>query len=257
VALADKISSIVDMFAIGLQPTGSKDPFALRRAGNGVVRILVEDSALNDRLHLAHVSTAAIENTKAAKDDALRASIDEFLLDRFEFYLRETGKVNPQVARAIRKAGTTGSDDPVNGHSIGYGKIAGFAKALDAQVGSPNVLAVAELLKRTANILRQAKEKQIIFADQESDSLLREAAEKELSRQVTEVNEAIQRSYRDGNYDSVITAIASLQPPLDAFFDSVMVMVEDTQLRDNRLALLSRTESVVRWAADFSELASI
>jgi glycyl-tRNA synthetase beta chain len=257
VALADKISSIVDMFAIGLQPTGSKDPFALRRAGNGVVRILVEDSALNDRLHLAHVLVAAIENTKAAKDDALRASIDEFLLDRFEFYLRETGKVNPQVARAIRKAGTTGSDDPVNGHSIGYGKIAGFAKALDAQVGSPNVLAVAELLKRTANILRQAKEKQIIFADQESDSLLREAAEKELSRQVTEVNEAIQRSYRDGNYDSVITAIASLQPPLDAFFDSVMVMVEDTQLRDNRLALLSRTESVVRWAADFSELASI
>jgi glycyl-tRNA synthetase beta chain len=257
VALADKISSIVDMFAIGLQPTGSKDPFALRRAGNGVVRILVEDSALNDRLHLAHVSTAAIENTKVAADAALQASIDDFLMDRFEFYLREAGKVNPQVARAVRRAGTTGSDDAVGGHLIGYGKIAGFAKALDAQVGSPNVLAVAELLKRTANILRQAKEKKIIFADQESEGSLREAAEKELSRQVTDVNEAIQRRYREGNYDAVIAAIASLQPPLNAFFDSVMVMVEDAQLRDNRLALLSRTESVVRWAADFSELASI
>lgn len=256
-ALADKISSIVDMFAIGLQPTGSKDPFALRRAGNGVVRILVEDEKLNDRLHLSHVSAAAIANTKVAEDAALQSSINEFLLDRFEFYLRETAKVNPQVARAVRKAGTTGSDDAVGGHLLGYGKIAGFAKALDAQVGSPNVLAVAELLKRTANILRQAKEKKIIFADQESEGLLREAAEKELSRKVTEVNQAIQRSYREGKFDAVITAIASLQPPLNAFFDSVMVMVEDAQLRDNRLALLSRTESVVRRAADFSELASI
>ena len=257
VALADKISSIVDMFAIGLQPTGSKDPFALRRAGNGIVRILVEDEKLNNRLHLSNVLSAAIENTRAAEDAALQAAIQEFLLDRFDFYLREAAKVNPQVARAVRKAGTTGSDDAVGGHLIGYGKIAGFAKALDAQVGSVNVLAVAELLKRTANILRQAKEKKIIFADQESDGLLRESAEKELSRKVTEVNLALQRSYRDANYEAVIAAIASLQPPLNAFFDSVMVMVEDTSLRDNRLALLSRTESVVRWAADFSELASI
>jgi glycyl-tRNA synthetase beta chain len=257
VALADKMSTIVDMFAIGLQPTGSKDPFALRRAGNGVVRILVEDSALNDRLHLAYVCFAAMQNTKAMDDADLRGSIYDFLLDRFEFYLRESGDVNPQVARAIRKAGTTGSGDASGGHLIGYGKIAGFAKALDAQVGSPNVLAVAELLKRTANILRQAKEKKIIFAVQESEDYLREAAEKELSRKVTEVNDAIQHSYREGNYDAVIAAIAGLQPPLNAFFDSVMVMVEDAPLRDNRLALLSRTESVVRWAADFSELASI
>jgi glycyl-tRNA synthetase beta chain len=257
VALADKMGSIVDMFAIGLQPTGSKDPFALRRAGNGVVRILVEDEKLNNRLHLSHISSAAIEHTRAAEDTALRSSIDEFLLVRFEFYLREAAKVNPQVARAVRKAGATGSDDAPGGHLIGYGKIAGFAKALHAQVGSANVLAVAELLKRTANILRQAKEKKIIFADQESESLLQEAAEKELSGKVTEVDQAIQRSYREANYDSIIAAIASLQPPLNAFFDSVMVMVDDASLRDNRLALLSRTESVVRWAADFSELASI
>lgn len=256
-ALADKISTIVDMFAINLQPTGSKDPFALRRAGNGVVRILVEDSSLKDRLHLLDVCFAAIQNTKAMEDADLRASIYDFLLDRFEFYLRETKKINSQVARAIRKAGTTGNDNEVNGRLIGYGKIAGFAKALDEQVGSPNVLAVAELLKRTANILRQACDKRIVFSDKASEDLLHEPAEKELSRKVTEVNEAVRQSYREGNYDAVISAIAGLQPPLNAFFDSVMVMVEDSQLRDNRLALLSRTESVVRWAADFSELASI
>jgi len=257
VALADKISTIVDMFAIGLQPTGSKDPFALRRAGNGVVRILAEDARLNDRLHLSYVCFAAMQNTKAMEDAELRGSIYDFLLDRFEFYLRETRKINSQVARAIRKAGTTGSDYEVGCHLIGYGKIAGFATALHDQVGSPNVLAVAELLKRTANILRQAREKRIAFSGNESEDLFREPAERELSRKVTEVNEAIQHSYRQGNYNDVIAAIAGLQPPLNAFFDSVMVMVEDESLRDNRLALLSRTESVVRWAADFSELASI
>ena len=257
VALADKISTIVDMFAIGLQPTGSKDPFALRRAGNGVVRILAEDARLNERLHLSYVCFAAMQNTKAMEDAELRGSIYDFLLDRFEFYLRETRKINSQVARAIRKAGTTGSDYEVGCHLIGYGKIAGFATALHDQVGSPNVLAVAELLKRTANILRQAREKRIAFSGNESEDLFREPAERELSRKVTEVNEAIQHSYRQGNYNDVIAAIAGLQPPLNAFFDSVMVMVEDESLRDNRLALLSRTESVVRWAADFSELASI
>ncbi len=257
VALADKISTIVDMFAIGLQPTGSKDPFALRRAGNGVVRILAEDARLNDRLHLSYVCFAAMQNTKAMEDAELRGSIYDFLLDRFEFYLRETRKINSQVARAIRKAGTTGSDYEVGCQLIGYGKIAGFATALHDQVGSPNVLAVAELLKRTANILRQAREKRIAFSGNESEDLFREPAERELSRKVTEVNEAIQHSYRQGNYNDVIAAIAGLQPPLNAFFDSVMVMVEDESLRDNRLALLSRTESVVRWAADFSELASI
>lgn len=256
-ALADKISTIVDMFAIGLQPTGSKDPFALRRAGNGVVHILVEDKSLNDRLHLVYVCFAAMQNTKTMEDAGLRGSIYDFLLDRFEFYLRESGNVNSQVARAIRKAGATGSDYEVGSHLIGYGKITGFAKALNEQVGSPNVLAVAELLKRTANILRQAREKNIAFPDNESEDLLREPAEKELSCKVTEVNTEIQHSYREGNYDDVIEAIARLQPPLNAFFDSVMVMVNDAQLRDNRLALLSRTESVVQWAADFSELASI
>ena len=133
------------------------------------------------------------------------------------------------MARATRKAGTTGSDYEVRGHLIGYGKIAGFAKALNEQIGSPNVLAVAELLKRTANILRQARDKKIAFSDKESKDLLREPAEKELSRKVTEVNEAIQHSYREGNYDAVIAAIAELQPPLNAFFDSVMVMVDDSQ----------------------------
>ena len=95
------------------------------------------------------------------------------------------------------------------------------------------------------------------MSQEHRESLFREPAEIELSRRVSEVNERIQENYRAGDYTEVIAAIASLQEPLGAFFDSVMVMAEDAKLRENRLALLSRTESVVRWAADFSELASI
>ena len=258
IALADKMSSIVDMFAIGLQPTGSKDPFALRRAGNGVVRILVEDDKLNDRLHLSHVSRAAIENTKAAEDAALRSSIDEFLLDRFEFYLTRDGQGE--------SAGGAGSSQ-----SRHDGKRRCSRRPLDRlwkdcriceSAGCTGGLAECVGGGRTAEADRKhsasGEEKRRLFLPiRNRKALLREPAEKELSRQVTEVNQAIQRSYREGNYDAVIAAIASLQPPLNAFFDSVMVMVEDASLRDNRLALLSRTESVVRWAADFSELASI
>ena len=257
VALADKISTIVDMFAKGFQPTGSKDPFALRRAGNGVVRILAEDTYLRDKLHLESVCWAAMQETSAMQDSQLRNAIYSFMLDRFEFYLQESRSIHPQVASAIRHARTTGGFQEVNGQLVGYGRIVGFAEELNGQVGSPEVLAVAELLKRAANIQRQAKEKGIQFLNAENTALLQDPSEEELARLVTEVDASIQKNYREGKYKEVIAVIAGLQQPLNAFFDSVMVMVDDPQLRGNRLALLSRTVSVVRWAADFSELASI
>ncbi len=255
VALADKMTTIAAMFQKGLAPTGSKDPFALRRAGAGVVRILAENNAVRNQLHLATVVHAAMNDKDQSGE--LHSTIFNFMLDRLEFYLQETGKVRLQVARAVRNSLAAGMDENQVGVLIGYGYVASFAKILNEQVGSPNVVAVAELLKRTSNILRQAREKKIAYPSAESSDHLKESAEIELSHAVTEANVKIQKSYRIGNYSDAIEAIASLQQPLNTFFDSVMVMVEDVQLRDNRLALLARTESVVRWAADFSELASL
>lgn len=256
-AIADKMSTIVDMFAIGLQPTGSKDPFAIRRAGSGVMRILAENTNLEHCLPLENVCLAAMSNIRGPEHWKSRTDIFSFMLDRFEFYLKESRNVHPLVACAIRKSNVAADFETPQGQRIGYGAIAGFAEELDRQCGSSQVLAVAELLKRAANIQRQAREKGIKFSSAEQERPLQESAEKELAKQVGAVNEAIQKNYREGKYGEVIAAIASLQQPLNAFFDSVMVMVDDPQLRDNRLALLSRTESVVRWAADFSELASI
>lgn len=255
VAMADKISTITDMFEKGMQPTGSKDPFALRRSGNGLVRILIENEEIAQRMHLSHVLYAAIKDTEV--QDTVQAAIYDFLLDRLEFYLQESCGVRLQVARAIRNSGAASRNDNNANALVGYGAVAGFAKALNQQVGSPAVLAVAELLKRASNILRQAKEKGIQHGRHEEGNLLRDAAEIELARQVASVQGSIQENYRAGKYDEVIAAIAGLQPALNAFFDKVMVMVEDTQLRANRLALLQHTVDVARWAADFSELASI
>ncbi|HEX4020090.1 MAG TPA: glycine--tRNA ligase subunit beta [Acidobacteriaceae bacterium] len=254
-AIADKITTITEMFKKDIVPTGSKDPFALRRAGAGVVRILVENAAVRDHLHLIPVIHAANQTMEADKD--LRFRVFAFMLDRLEFYLQESCGVRLQVARAVRNSGAVEAEDDSPGKLVGYGYVAGFARVLHEQTGSPDVVAVAELLKRAANIQRQAREKGINPPDMESPSLLHDPAEKELARQVTEVNAVIQKNYREGKYNEVISAIASLQSPLNAFFDSVMVMVDDEKLRDNRLALLARTVSVVRWAADFSELASI
>ncbi len=255
VAMADKLSTVVDMLSIGLQPTGSKDPFALRRSANGIIRIVVENHEIGSRFHLWRLCQAAFRYRQAENDESLQAQIYDFLLDRLEHYLRDSYQVSLQVARAVRNSGAAGIGASTS--LIGYRHIAVFAKTLEAQVGSSNVIAVAELLKRTSNILRQARERKIAHSSRESSDLLKEPAEIELARQVTEANDRIQKSYRQGQYEDVIAAIAGLQLPLNGFFDSVMVMVDDAEIRENRLALLARTESTVRWAADFSELASL
>ncbi len=259
-ALADKITTIKLMFEKDLIPTGSKDPFALRRAGAGVVRILSENEHVRHYLNLLQivqatfVMDAVYRHSTWENNVELREKILNFMLDRFEVYLQESCNVCLQVARAVRNSGAAMGS---GGQVIGYGYIASFARALNEQVGSADVFAVAELLKRAANIQRQAQEKGIQFSGEEAAALLVDLAEKELAQRVTEVDESIQKNYREGKYSEVIAAIAGLQQPLNAFFESVMVMVDDEKLRNNRLALLARTVAVVRWAADFSELASI
>lgn len=257
-ALADKTSSIVDMFSVGLEPTGSKDPFALRRAGNGVIKILVENAEIGGRLHLFRLCSVTLNGNPATSDNAkILDSVYDFLLDRFEFYLQESYGLNRQESRAVRNSRVAGQYTLGHEMPTGYGFIAGFARTLHGRTGSSDVMSVAGLLKRTTNILRQARERSVLYIAEEAHTLLHEPAERELSRLVTEAEIKIKESYRAGRYDETIAAIASLQQPLNEFFESVMVMADDPALRENRLALLARTESVVRWAADFSELAAI
>ncbi|MHB1794805.1 MAG: glycine--tRNA ligase subunit beta [Acidobacteriaceae bacterium] len=261
VALADKISTIVDMFAIGLQPTGSKDPFALRRAGSGVVRILAESEAVGVGLHLCDVIESGV-NTHPRHSSLLQGSVQDFLLDRFEFYLCEVRGVQPQVARAVRKANNVTQEFVLNaegeGIKIGYRQIAAFAEALNSRIGSDEVLAVAGLLKRVRNILRQANAQGFVLPPSYPNAgQFEEAAERSLLDFIGTFDGRIVPLYARRQYFEFIDSVAELGGPLENFFDTVMVMDNDINRKTNRLVLLGHTERIVRWAADFSELASI
>jgi glycyl-tRNA synthetase beta chain len=186
----------------------------------------------------------------------LQDSIYNFLLDRFEFYLRDSRGIHAQVARAIRNAGTTVRDYEFYPNLIGYGNIADFAEELNRQRGNEEIQTIAELLKRTSNILRQADERGLPSL-RVSEGALEHPVEIELQIRVSKMPPAILRKYRERNYSAIISDIAELREPLSQFFESVMVMVEDPTLRQARLWLLSYTKKIVGWAADFSELASI
>jgi len=130
------------------------------------------------------------------------------------------------------------------------------SRRTESSTSNEEIQTIAELLKRTSNILRQADERGLPSL-RVSEGALEHPVEIELQIRVSKMPPAILRKYRERNYSAIISDIAELREPLSQFFESVMVMVEDPTLRQARLWLLSYTKKIVGWAADFSELASI
>ncbi len=235
VALADKLDAIAGLFSIGQQPTGDKDPFGLRRASLGVVRILVEN-----RLHLSlqELATAAFApfERKASGD------LIEFVYDRFTGYLKEMGFSTLQVDAVLSKR-------PVN-----LGVVPQQLEAVKAFQALPEAESLAAANKRVANILRQAEAKGEAFG-QVSPGDLKEPAERALHDAIRSVSEKAKPLYEKGDYAGYLKAFAVLKGPVDAFFDKVMVMVDDVPLRRARLALLRDLREAMNRVADLSRLA--
>ena len=243
VAIADKADSIAGMFALGLQPTGSKDPFALRRQANGIIKIIAEHKLplslgrLFKDAREAYRSSAAEKKLSAADyTNVIRA----FFHERLEFYLRTTFKYD--VVNAVLAAG---SNDVVD--------VIARAKAVTDARDSEDFLSVCIAFKRVKNILRQAEEKQIDIPILQNRSLLT-PPEMELDEQVRFSSVAFNQLAEKGQYREALIALAELGPSLEKFFADVMVMVDDPKLRDNRLNLLSFADKVFRRIADFSEI---
>ena len=230
--LADRMQTIHAMFAIGLEPTGSKDPFALRRAANGVVKILAE-STLGLKLSFLE--------EQAALGTPRQLAITAFLKDRLEFYLREVRGFRYDVVNAVL---ATGSDDVPD--------TVARAEALTAVRGSEDFAAVSSAFKRIKNILRQAAEKEAFFEGRAvvvAD--LAEAEERELHRAALALAPEVARLQALPNYRAALEQTAGLRPVIDAFFDKVMVMAPEEKLRSNRLALISQV------LADFSQIGDL
>ena len=235
-AMADKADTIAGMFGLGLEPTGSKDPFALRRAANGIVKILAE-SAVAIPLTLGDVVDAAV------KDEAVRLKVEVFFAERLEFYLREAKGQAYDVVKAVLAVGANDVRDAV-----------ARAEAVTTVRGSHDFAAVSAAFKRMKNILAQAKEKEIAAGASVNAGLLTDASEKALAERSAELAVRVKALRGEKNYAAALEAIATLRPQVDAFFDAVMVMAPDDAVRANRLALLEKVLEDFSGIADFSEI---
>ena len=244
VALADKLDSVVGCFAVGIVPTGSSDPYALRRAALGIVKIILEKK-LPISLSLAIGAAAKALLTHRPKRGVTpdqETQILDFILDRAKFVFRERdGFAYEEVSAVFR----VGADDLVDTQK----RLA----ALKAIRKSKNFEPLAVSFKRIRNILEKAN---IASGDarQVNPELLENGAERALYSAVREAAARVQTHKRAGKYQEALETIAGLRKVVDRFFDGVMVMAENEAVRSNRLALLAELLREFTTVADFSEI---
>ena len=245
VALADKLDSLVACFAVGAIPTGSSDPFALRRAALGIIKIILER-----KLPLS-LSAAVSAAAKALKEhapnieatDAVQTQVLDFLLERARYILREKhGFADDEISAAF----AAGADDLVDAVE----RVTAVKDIRDTK----NFPALAAAFKRIRNILEKSAEKSDKAQMEVRPGLLREAAELQLHTVAQRIGEEAGRRKREKKYRAALEKISELRPAVDLFFDKVLVMVEDEDVRRNRLALLGGLLKEFSTIADFSQL---
>ncbi|MGI4852874.1 MAG: glycine--tRNA ligase subunit beta [Janthinobacterium lividum] len=234
-AIADKIDSIAGMFGLGLQPTGSKDPFALRRAANGIVKMLAESDV---PLSLGMLATVA-----TGDDQALCTNVKAFLSERLEWYLREVRGNAYDVVKAVMAANPEDVRDAV-----------ARVEAVSAARDGEDFAAIAAAFKRMKNLVEQAHAKGESFAAGSQLELLTEPAERRLAEESGRRAASVEGLRRDGHYSLALSTTAEMRPFVDDFFDKVMVMAPEQSLREARLGLLQRVLNDFSRIADFSEI---
>jgi glycyl-tRNA synthetase beta chain len=245
-SIADKADSIAGMFALGLVPSGSKDPFALRRQANGIVKTIVEHKLPLNLGDVMKDARAGYQNSPAEEKFSnadYDGTVHAFFRERVEFYLRDVLEFKYDVVKAVLAAA---SDDVVDAVARAHA----VAKVRPSADFEPISIA----FKRMKNILSQARETGREPAKEVDSSLFRDEAEKELAGLVPEAAEKVEVFRRQHNYQHALVEISRLRPAVDKFFDKVMVMVDDDRVRGNRLALLATLLKEFSTIADFSEI---
>ncbi|HLX23094.1 MAG TPA: glycine--tRNA ligase subunit beta [Usitatibacter sp.] len=249
VALADRLDALVGMFSIGLVPTGDKDPFALRRAALGVVRILMETQP-SLQFELAPLIKAAAEVMKVPPENvaALIASIEAFVRDRVANLMKERGFTANEVAAVLAVDSIEAKPDRLDLLPKKLEAVREFGKL-------PESASLAAANKRISNILKQAHEKGEKFGFVESDNFETQI-ERDLLHALRQASHKAAPHFEKGNYTDYLKSFAMLKAPVDAFFEGVMVMVDDPAVRKKRLNLLFELEFEMNRVADISMLAA-
>jgi glycyl-tRNA synthetase beta chain len=248
VAMADKADSIAGMFALGMVPSGSKDPFALRRAGNGIIRILAERNlpvSLAELISEARGGYTGTEAEKKFQTESYNRDVTFFFRERLEFYLRDVLGFAYDVVNAVLAAGTDNVPDAV-----------ARAKAAANVRTSEDFEAISVAFKRIKNILKQATEsgKWTATGGRTETDDRQEPSESMLAKQAKDSGELVRSLTAARRYDEALGEIAKIRKPLDKFFDDVMVMVDDEKIRARRLDLLYGILESFTTIADFSEI---
>jgi glycyl-tRNA synthetase beta chain len=238
VALADKLETLVGIWGIGLQPTGDKDPFALRRHALGILRMLIEKRLPLSIAGLLHDSAAQFAGNPNFKDPSVE--VTAFLFDRLRGLLRERGFAQNEVEAVVAQ-----QPDRLD-------NIVERLNAVQAFAALPEAESLAAANKRISNILKKTTGAN----GGVQTSLLREPAEEKLYSAVTQLQPQVDAAFAKGDFAGTLKALAHLREHVDAFFNDVMVMAEDEQLRNNRIALLSDLHKMMNRVADISKLAA-
>jgi glycyl-tRNA synthetase beta chain len=230
--LADRIQTITAMFGIGSAPTGSKDPFALRRAANAIVKILAESGL---PLTLADVVAAS------GAEEANKELVAAFLKERLSFYLKDVRGFAYDVVSAVLAADADDVRDAI-----------ARAEALTAARESADFAAISAAFKRIKNILRQAEEKGFALGSPKDVTLAPEA--QQLADAATALAPQVAKLRQERAYGEALALIATLRPTVDAFFDKVMVLDPDAAIRGAHLGLIDQILRGFSGIADFSEI---
>lgn len=238
-ALADRLDTLAGIFGIGQKPSGSRDPFALRRASLGVLRIVVEkeiDLDLREALSLAIKQHGDLAATETLCEEVLT-----YMLDRFKSWY-EDEKIASEVFQSVAAKQLS---KPLDIHQR--------VQAVHAFSQLPEAAALASANKRVSNIL--SKQSAIDTSLSINPALLEAGAEQTLAADLSVLADKVEPLLRERRYTDALTKLAQLQKPVDQFFDDVMVMTDDEAVRNNRLNLLHKLRSLFLEVADISLLA--
>ncbi|VVC76829.1 Glycine--tRNA ligase beta subunit [Aquicella siphonis] len=237
-ALADRLDSLAGAFGINQIPTGDKDPFGLRRAALGVIRILVEKNIRLDLREALEVATAGFAMPLPNKDTVTQ--VLGFIQERMRSWYQEQGI----MADVFASVAALGIADPLDIHER-IKAVQAFKKLSEAET-----LSIAN--KRVSNIL--SKYVDMIDAQAIDPQYFENSAEQELARQLEAKSKVVAQLSQSGKYDEVLLQLAELRKPVDDFFDQVMVMTEDKPRRENRILLLSKLRALFLQVADIALL---
>jgi glycyl-tRNA synthetase beta chain len=238
VALADKLDTLVGIFGIGQKPTGDKDPYGLRRAALGVIRILVETPLSVDFAELVDIAVSTFSGGLAP---TTRDDVVDFIHDRVRFWFREQGFETNEVEAVVGQRPDRLDTVPVR------------LAAVNQFRQLPEAASLAAANKRVQNILKKSEE---AIPEMVESTRLIEVAEVALARELATVLPQVKSQLAADNYSQALLLLAALRTPVDDFFDTVMVNAEDAQLRRNRLALLRQLATAFNAVADISRLAA-